>query len=327
MRAKQTVSAASVISILLGVMALAQSPGSQTPPLPTIRPLAAPPPMRSGPMPLNVSIGDSGMPAVFGKATPADIANRMMAFDRNDDRKIDASELSERMQPLIARGDRNGDAALDDDEIQQLMRTPAASAGVRGFPHNGAGYGFADEDSFSTRLHYEGAIDDLRLEPQARSEALAIVLPFVDAITESATTGLLADLESLLTPLQLARVKETIDNPRRGVAIKSADGNAQKIEIAIPVRASVSQIVGSYRLAPESNKLAVEAIERFSRAVKPSEADREALVAELKDVLSDREQDDFRAALERKPIIQNGVLQNGMPMPVTRDVIVNRPLR
>ena len=38
---------------------------------------------------------------------------RFMSFDRNADRRISREELPERMQGLVARGDKNADADLD----------------------------------------------------------------------------------------------------------------------------------------------------------------------------------------------------------------------
>ena len=55
---------------------------------------------------------------------------RLMSFDRNADHRISREELPERMQGLVARGDKNADADLDLDEIRSLM-IAASSARVR----------------------------------------------------------------------------------------------------------------------------------------------------------------------------------------------------
>ena len=53
---------------------------------------------------------------------------RLMSFDGNADHRISRDELPERMQGLVARGDKNADAALDSDEIRALVN--AASSGA-----------------------------------------------------------------------------------------------------------------------------------------------------------------------------------------------------
>jgi cytochrome c peroxidase len=90
---------------------------------------------------------------------------RFMSFDRNADHQISREELPERMQALVARGDKNADANLDLDEIRSLFLA-ARSAQVRpGFgsqtPHSSDGL--------------RGVIQDLRLPPQKHALALAIV--------------------------------------------------------------------------------------------------------------------------------------------------------
>jgi hypothetical protein len=92
---------------------------------------------------------------------------RLMSFDGNADRRISREELPERMQPLIARGDKNADAALDLNEIRSLM-TAALSERVRARvrpepPHTESRDGLA------------GVIQDLKLPPDKHALAFAIV--------------------------------------------------------------------------------------------------------------------------------------------------------
>ena len=91
---------------------------------------------------------------------------RLVSFDGNADHRISHEELPERMQALVARGDKNGDAALDLDEIRSLTNT-ASSARIRpGFrsqpPHIGSSDGLP------------GVIQDLKLPPEKHAIALAI---------------------------------------------------------------------------------------------------------------------------------------------------------
>src|SRR5688500_6314374 len=52
------------------------------------------------------------------------VVARLISFDRNRDGKVVADELPERMESLVARGDRNADGALDAAEIRTLSESP-----------------------------------------------------------------------------------------------------------------------------------------------------------------------------------------------------------
>jgi hypothetical protein len=85
-----------------------------------------------------------------------------MSFDGNGDRRVSRNELPERMQELVARGDRNADAALDSDEIHALVN---AASSVR------THVSFRSQSSEGL----PGVIKDLRLPPAKHADALAIV--------------------------------------------------------------------------------------------------------------------------------------------------------
>jgi hypothetical protein len=111
---------------------------------------------------------------------------RLASFDANGDRRISRDELPERMQELVARGDRNADAALDSDEIRSLMNE-ASSERIPGV----------------FRLQSEGlpgVIKDLKLPSPKRELALAIVsrhkLPH--GVHDAAGTALLVEMRALL---------------------------------------------------------------------------------------------------------------------------------
>jgi cytochrome c peroxidase len=93
---------------------------------------------------------------------------RLMSFDRNADRRISREELPERMQGLVARGDKNADADLDLEEIRSLMVAAASSAQVR--------LGSRSKPSHTESSDgLPGVIQDLRLPPQKHALAYAIV--------------------------------------------------------------------------------------------------------------------------------------------------------
>ncbi|HZN25746.1 MAG TPA: cytochrome c peroxidase [Burkholderiales bacterium] len=87
---------------------------------------------------------------------------RLMSFDSNADHRISRHELPERMQELVARGDRNADAGLDSNEIlflasaARIERAPVPFRSLRSA-------GLAD------------VIKDLKLPATKHAGALAIV--------------------------------------------------------------------------------------------------------------------------------------------------------
>ena len=96
--------------------------------------------------------------------SPHAVIERLMSFDGNADHRISRDELPERMQGLVARGDKNADAALDADEIRALV-IAAASERVR--------VAFRPQPSEGL----PGVIRDLKLPPAKHAQALAIVGP------------------------------------------------------------------------------------------------------------------------------------------------------
>ena len=112
---------------------------------------------------------------------------RVMSFDGNGDHRISRDELPERMQGLVARGDRNADAALESNEIRSLVS--AASSGrirvaFRVQPFEGL----------------PGVIRDLKLPPAKHVRALAIVSPHTLAPTaaDPASTAFYREMRVLL---------------------------------------------------------------------------------------------------------------------------------
>jgi hypothetical protein len=56
--------------------------------------------------------------------TPLSVVDRLLSFDADSDHRIARDELPERMQDVVARGDRNADGHLDSDEIRALVSSP-----------------------------------------------------------------------------------------------------------------------------------------------------------------------------------------------------------
>jgi hypothetical protein len=103
------------------------------------------------------------IPLAAQAMSPVDVViGRLMSFDRNADHRISRSELPERMQGLVARGDRNADAALDSDEISSLRNAPSSAR----IPVS-----FRSQSSEGL----PGVIKDLKLPPTKQERALGIL--------------------------------------------------------------------------------------------------------------------------------------------------------
>lgn len=94
--------------------------------------------------------------------SPDAVIQRLVWFDANRDRRISRDELPDRMQELVARGDRNADAALDSTEIRALMNA-AASRRPHVIFHSHPSEGLP------------GVLEDLKLSPSKHALALEIV--------------------------------------------------------------------------------------------------------------------------------------------------------
>ena len=248
---------------------------------------------------------NSGPAGLTARATPDDVVTRLMSFDRDNDGRIAPSELPERMQPLVVRGDADSDGTLDAKEVRTLALAPTAPVTARGFQPGG--YGFADEggvSSSSTRSHIDGALDDLGLAGATREDAGAIAAAFMDALEADATESLVKDLAAVLTPEQLNQFRIALDHPdqNRRFFIRRQDGLATRIVVQGPLEAKIEQFV----LKNGDKNLALEAIDRYKARLRLSDADRTALLEPMKDLLSDEQCDNLRAALTRRPLVKNG---------------------
>ena len=114
---------------------------------------------------------------------------RLMSFDGNRDHRISRNELPERMQGLVARGDGNADAALDSNEIRNLVYAASSErtrVSFRSKPSEGL----------------PGVIKDLKLSPAKHAGALAIVSASAHTlsrnINDPTRSNLYAEMKALL---------------------------------------------------------------------------------------------------------------------------------
>ena len=271
----------------------------------------------------------TGVAAVAAPLGAEDVVARLMSFDRNQDGRIEASELPDRMLNLLTQGDAGRDGALDRTDIRRLATSvpapaPApAVATVGGFRRTG-GYTFGDEAGLSTSSHIDGALQDLMLASPAKEKAQAIVKTFVADLEFTASADLLSEMEKVLSEEQFTRFKAALNRQTSGPFIAvNAEQNSRRVTF---VAMDLTQLVERFNLPPAERQQALAAVERHKARLRPGDAERSALLKQMKGVLSDEERDDFRAALERRPIVKAGLFPGIVSGVVVGGTTIDRPV-
>ena len=271
----------------------------------------------------------TGVAAVAAPLGAEDVVARLMSFDRNQDGRIEASELPDRMLNLLTQGDAGRDGALDRTDIRRLATSvpapaPApAVATVGGFRRTG-GYTFGDEAGLSTSSHIDGALQDLMLASPAKEKAQAIVKTFVADLEFTASADLLSEMEKVLSEEQFTRFKAALNRQTSGPFIAvAAEQNSRRVTF---VAMDLTQLVERFNLPPAERQQALAAVERHKARLRPGDAERSALLKQMKGVLSDEERDDFRAALERRPIVKAGLFPGIVSGVVVGGTTIDRPV-
>src|SRR4030095_12085952 len=83
-------------------------------------------------------------------------------------------------------------------------------------------YMVASDTEVSSRLHLEGALDDLRLEAVRKEPALAIVTTFSQTLDADARAELLDIMKTILNPEQLTTLTTALEEERR-LSVESTD--------------------------------------------------------------------------------------------------------
>jgi hypothetical protein len=232
-----------------------------------------------------------------------DVVARVMSFDRDRDGKVQRAELAERMQPLLLRGDANGDGALDGTEIRQLaaQRRPETPLVIQGLPFSGS-YTFADQVELSSRSHVEGAIDDLRLAGPVRDKAIDAATAYINRNEQGALAELQKTMEGLLSPEQLVDFRWTVVSRTRGRSASAAGAGAAANVVTVR-SLDPTGLIQRYTMTPEQRQQASAAIERYKSRVRLGENERAELLEQVKVFLSLEEHSNLRAALERRPLV------------------------
>jgi hypothetical protein len=224
--------------------------------------------------------------------SPDDVIARLMSFDRDRDGRVTITELSERMQSLVARGDKSGDGALDASELRTLATSPPfVEQALRNLS---GGYGFTDTVGQSSRSHVENSIDDLRLAVNSGHEAKRIAVAYVEEFEGSAA----AHMRSALAPLVST---ESLPALERDLKILARQASAM-VQVRFLSASNSQMVLSRHQLSLEQMRIAEAAAEAFQAEQKFDASRQAALVARLSGVLSEEESDNLRAALARRPL-------------------------
>jgi hypothetical protein len=248
---------------------------------------------------------------------PEAVVARLLSFDVNGDGTLEAGELAERMHGLMAYGDFDGSGVLEPHEIIRLANSPRSVqvgsspsildlvpglANAEVLARSGR-YGFRGNDTLSSRLHIQGALEDLRLASEVRDRALPVVNEFVAAQQAAARASIVSEMENALTEQQMRDLKAAMDAPSPPPPASAS--------LAVPLTAAnlrgtcpgagvfCNSSVPVFGLAEPMGS----ALERFKARLRPNDAERSVLLAQLRGILDDEQLDNFRAALERRPVV------------------------
>ena len=154
--------------------------------------------------------------------TADQLVERILSFDKNEDGKITADELPERMQHLVAMGDINKDGALDRSEITKLATTLeafTAFAGGPGGPPPGAfgkGKGGPKGAPKGPAGDARKALDDMDLPAATRDKADRVLRASQEMhkrFDEVARAEIMLEMKNILKEEDYRMLKETLDRP------------------------------------------------------------------------------------------------------------------
>jgi cytochrome c peroxidase len=254
------------------------------------------------------------VPAPQAKAPPRQrvdletIIARVMSFDANGDGRVAGVELPDRMKDIVKRGDRNGDAALDREEVRAI----ASSSPV---PGEGTGIPPVTRQVHVTVLAVRdpgltGLIDDLKLPPDRRVAALAALAQAEEDTTKTAAASLETlrdEVRDLVTGEQFAALDRGIQNHGQLVRefLKVFAAPAGRPSGPTPAF-DVDRAVRGLGLASDTVAGVKAASDRDLERTLVLATDRSGLLRRMTPVLTSEEVADFAASLDRHRVIITG---------------------
>jgi hypothetical protein len=218
------------------------------------------------------------------------VVARVLSFDSNRDGRVGRAELPDRMGDLVTRGDRNGDRALDREEVRALTSSA---------PEPATDFGFTAP---APRFGPQGLIGDLALPADRQTAALAVLTQ----VNADATAGLeraMLTFRQEAQPVVLRAQSATLDERlraygerARGLQAFLADvgGTARFPPVAVPDLA-IEGLTPSAETQAQLNSAAARLRQRTSQLLD----NRAELLRRLKDVLTPDELSDFESSVAR----------------------------
>lgn len=130
-----------------------------------------------------------------------------MEFDKNNDGKLSAQELPERLEHLLVLGDTNKDGTLDRDEVRKLAATVESFAGLLGPRGPGAGPGPVGRPGFGPGPGrpddaIQRTLNDLPLTGETKEKATHALRAHQEKLRkfhDTARAELLAEMKKVLS--------------------------------------------------------------------------------------------------------------------------------
>jgi len=234
------------------------------------------------------------------------VVARVMSFDANGDGRVARVELPDRMQDVVKRGDRNGDAALDREEILAIASVSVVIGEGTGMPPR-----IARKIPVTVRALRDpglaGLLDDLKLPPDRRAAALAAVAQAeadtTNAVMASVET-LRAEVRAIVTAQQFAVLEGTLQSQVTTIRafLQSVTASAGRSTSPIPTL-DVDAVGRAAQLTGDALTGVRSASDRLVERTRVLATDHSGLLRRLAPVLTAEELADFAASVERHSAI------------------------
>jgi len=239
---------------------------------------------------------------------------RVMSFDANGDGYVAGVELPDRMQDIVTRGDRNGDGALDREEVRAVAWSSPVIGEGKGVPPVTRQIHVTVRDVRDPGL--AGLIDDLKLRPERRARALAAL-----AQADEDTTKMLAasletfrdEVHALVTEEQFAALDKGIQKHGNTVREVLSYAAAPCCRPQVPISAvEVDRAARALGLTSDALASMKAAVDRHLERTVALATNRSVILRRVTPELTAEELADFAASLDRHSAI---VIKADLPPP------------